>query len=89
LVSKSTVLVFRILLTRDRYVQESWWHRWSPQGWVKWLGGRPLPSRGFSPSGFLVPEVGPKSLLGKGMAEHEKTLAQLRGENRGGCPFMS
>ena len=54
---------------------------------MKWLNGRPTPSDAFKPQGYLIPEVGPKVLEGKGMAEFEEEKAKLMAAGRGGCPF--
>jgi len=78
---------------RTEYESEPWYmesnfrNRWGFQAWAKWLVGKPIPGNAYKPQGYLIPEVGPKSLEGKGMKEFELTKDKLMSDGRGGCPF--
>ncbi|KAJ9647910.1 hypothetical protein H2201_001277 [Coniosporium apollinis] len=69
------------------YVPATFWNRFGPQAWMRWLAGRPYPGRGFKPEGFTIPEVGPVNMEGKGRDYFEDTKGKLMGMGRGGCPF--
>jgi len=70
------------------YYENTWWNRNTLQVWIKWLMGRPIPNgRDFAPDGYLIQEIGPRSLSGKGLMEFEATKAKLLSVKRGGCPF--
>lgn len=71
------------------YCESNWKSRNTPQSWVKWLIGRPIPDgKNYKPEGYLIPEIGPNSLSGTGKEEFEATRAKLTKQNRGGCPFV-
>lgn len=69
------------------YVPATFWNRFGPQAWMRWLAGRPYPGRGFKPEGLTIPEVGPVNMEGKGHDYFEGTKEKLMGMGRGGCPF--
>jgi len=69
------------------YMESNFRNRWGPQAWLKWLSGKPIPGPAFKPQGYLIHEVGPKALEGKGMKEFEATKDKLMSAGRGGCPF--
>jgi len=71
------------------YHENSWKSRNTLQSWIKWLGGKPIPDgKNYKPEGYLIPEIGPNNLFGKGNEEFEATKAKLTKQNRGGCPFV-
>jgi hypothetical protein len=72
-----------------RYISDTLRNRYGLQAWLKWLAGNPTPGATFKPQGYLIPEVGPKALEGKGMKEYEQTMEKLMAAGRGGCPFSS
>jgi hypothetical protein len=70
------------------YYENNWKSRNTLQSWIKWLTGKPIPDgKNYKSEGYLIPEIGPKSLNGKGMKEFEATKVKLNEQNRGGCPF--
>jgi hypothetical protein len=72
------------------YVRPTLWNRWGPSAWLSRLLGLPLPGdndHAYHPEGYLIPEIGPDTFLGKGMAEADETIARLQKERTGGCPF--
>jgi len=78
------------------YESEPWYHEnnWKTrntlQSWMKWLSGKPIPDgKNYQPEGYLIPEIGPKNLNGKGKQEFEATRTKLKKQSRGGCPFVS
>jgi len=72
------------------YCESNWKSRNTLQAWMKWLGGKPIPDgKNYKPEGYLIPEIGPKSMSGKGEEEFEVTRTKLTKQNRGGCPFVS
>jgi hypothetical protein len=76
--------------TEPWYLENTWWNRNSLQVWIKWMSGGPIPNgKDFSPEGYLISEIGPRSLVGKGKKEFEDTRAKLTSEQRGGCPFAT
>lgn len=72
-----------------RYIADTLRNRYGPQAWFKWIAGNPTPGAEFKPHGYLIPEVGPKGLEGKGMKEYHETVDKLMAAGRGGCPFSS
>jgi hypothetical protein len=69
------------------YVPDSFKNRYDLKAWFKWFAGNPIPDKQFKPQGYLIPEIGPQSVEGKGLKEQEAGVEILRGMNRGGCPF--
>ncbi|KAL1306713.1 hypothetical protein AAFC00_005381 [Neodothiora populina] len=72
------------------YVNGSLINRWSLLAWVDWLSGRPIPGDlggKFKPDGFLIGEVGPASMAGKGVSESEKDAELIKSQFGRGCPM--
>ncbi|KAH7028366.1 hypothetical protein B0J12DRAFT_714139 [Macrophomina phaseolina] len=70
------------------YVEASFSNRWALRSWFKWMIGKPYPgSPGFKAEGYVLEEVGPKSLEGKGIEYFVQTKERLMNQSRGGCPF--
>ncbi|KAI5304003.1 hypothetical protein KEM56_006967 [Ascosphaera pollenicola] len=72
------------------YVKPTFWRRWSPEAWITWALGHPLPgddSEVYCPQGYLIRDIGPKAFNGKGDAYMNETRARLARERIGGCPF--
>jgi hypothetical protein len=69
------------------YVRNTLRNRYGLQAWLKWLAGNPIPGDQFRPEGYLIPEVGPRAMEGKGLKEQEAGVTRLRAMNRSGCPF--
>lgn len=72
------------------YVKPTFWRRWSPEAWMTWMLGHPLPGddrEAHSADGYLIPDVGPKALSGKGEEYMKETKARLAKQHTGGCPF--
>ncbi len=72
------------------YVRPTLWNRWGPPAWPSRLLGLPLPGDDgdtYYPKGYTVPEIGPNTFIGKGMAAADETKARLRKDRTGGCPF--
>jgi hypothetical protein len=78
----------RDALTCHRYIKDSFWNRWAPGSWIKWMLGNPIPSAPFQPGGYRAHEVGPAIAAGKGMEEHDESVRRLTSLNRIGCPFQ-
>lgn len=76
--------------TEPWYYENTWWNRNTLQVWMKWLSGRPIPNgKDYSSEGYLISEIGPRSLSGKGRNDFEATKTKLMSERRGGCPFAA
>ncbi|KAJ5127176.1 hypothetical protein N7448_007955 [Penicillium atrosanguineum] len=72
------------------YVKPTLWNRWGPMAWLTWALGRPVPGDEgdkFYPSGYTIPDVGPKHFEGKGKKELEEMMEQLKEFRTGKCPF--
>lgn len=73
------------------YIAPSVYSRWGPMAWITWLSGKPLPGDGgdkYEPEGYLLAEVGPSALKGKGGAEMKGERMRVEKLNmRVGCPF--
>ena len=72
------------------YVKPTFGTSWGLQGWLKWLGSKPVPgdeSARYQPEGYVIRDVGPKNLVGKGHEQMKETYDKLMSEKRGGCPF--
>lgn len=76
-----------------RYVAHPWYirpslsARWGWKAWALWLVGGAVPgSPEYLPEGYLIPELGPTSLTGKGESEMAATRRELKSK-RGGCIF--
>ncbi|KAL1624019.1 hypothetical protein SLS56_008001 [Neofusicoccum ribis] len=70
------------------YVEASFGNRWALKSWLKWLIGKPYPgSAGFKSEGYVIEEIGPKNLEGKGKEYSTQTKERLMAQGRGGCPF--
>lgn len=74
------------------YVKPTLWKRWKPAAWKSWLMGLPIPGDEgdkYSPGGYRIPEVGPRSMKGKG-GDYAKTVVEgLRTTRTGGCVFAT
>jgi hypothetical protein len=73
--------------TEPWYVKDNFRSRYGFQAWFKWLVNKPIPGENFKPRGYLIPEVGPKAMEGKGLKEFEQTKEKLMNAGRSGCPF--
>ncbi|OJD37594.1 uncharacterized protein BKCO1_6000160 [Diplodia corticola] len=70
------------------YVDDSFSNRWALKSWLKWMAGKPYPgSAGFKSEGYVLAEIGPKNLEGKGTEYVTQTKGRLLEQGRGGCPF--
>jgi hypothetical protein len=75
------------------YTSEPWYvaanlhNRYGFQAWFKWFAGKPFPGAEYKPEGYLIPQVGPRSMEGRGMKEFEVTKDKLMKAERSGCPF--
>ncbi|KAJ5771008.1 uncharacterized protein N7511_003059 [Penicillium nucicola] len=72
------------------YVKPTLWNRWGPTAWLTWALGRPVPGDEgdkYSPAGYVIPDIGPKELEGRGRKELENYLAQMKDYRTGKCPF--
>ncbi|KAJ6143810.1 hypothetical protein N7471_003263 [Penicillium samsonianum] len=72
------------------YVKPTLWNRWGPMAWLTWALGRPVPGDEgdkYYPTGYNVPDVGPKYFEGKGRKQLDETLLELKGYRTGKCPF--
>ena len=73
------------------YVKPTLWRRWGPEAWGSRLLGIPLPGdegEKYHPHGYIIPEVGPNIMLGKGGESAQETVRTLRRTRTGGCPFV-
>jgi hypothetical protein len=84
----------RIFITKwdaaPYYVKPTFWNRWGPTAWVTWALGRPVPGDEgdkYYPTGYSIPDVGPKYFEGKGKKQLAETLEELKGYRTGKCPF--
>lgn len=72
------------------YVKPTFSSRWDPKAWILRSLGRKLPGddqNSYQPDGYLFEEVGPASLIGKGIEDMEQTRQRLSQARRGRCPF--
>jgi hypothetical protein len=76
-----------------RYVAHPWYirpslsMRWGWKAWVLWLVGGALPGNPeYRPGGYLIRELGPTALEGKGELEMEEASRELRAR-RAGCIY--
>jgi hypothetical protein len=75
------------------YVQPTFWKRWKPVAWLRWMKGLDNPgdkAHKYNPEGYKVGELGPRRWKGKGrdwMAEDIQDGKQT--VPFGACPFMS
>ncbi len=76
-------------LVHPWYNPATFWSRWGPTAWSKWLGGGHLPGddKSHLPEGFLWKELGPKELVGKGAENMGQDVDRMKRMQRGGCPF--
>lgn len=73
------------------YVKPTFGERYGVPALLMKAFGRPVAgSEGtrFHPEGYVVTDIGPESLKGKGLGEMEKEKEKLRGRKNVGCPFM-
>jgi hypothetical protein len=72
------------------YVRPSVAGRWGFTAWLVWFLGGELPGdKGnlFHPEGYIIEEVGPKNMLGRGRQEMQSWEMRLQNERPTGCPF--
>ncbi|KAH8699237.1 hypothetical protein BGW36DRAFT_340713 [Talaromyces proteolyticus] len=72
------------------YVKPTLWNRWGIGAWGRRLTGLPLPGDDgdkYCPQGYQSWSVGPRVFEGKGVSQMEETMATLRRNRKGGCPF--
>ncbi|KAK0659986.1 Mycophenolic acid synthesis protein B [Lasiodiplodia hormozganensis] len=70
------------------YVEATFANRWAAKSWLKWMAGKPYPgSAGFKSEGYVLAEIGPKNLEGKGTEYVTEAKERLLKQGRGGCPF--
>ncbi|KAL8763411.1 MAG: hypothetical protein Q9184_000799 [Pyrenodesmia sp. 2 TL-2023] len=73
------------------YVRPTLWRRWGPEALASRLLGLPLPGdegEKYYPRGYMIPEVGPDVVAGKGAKNVKETVAGLQKTRTGGCPFV-
>jgi hypothetical protein len=71
----------------SRYVETTFWNLWGPFALFKRLTGKPIPGSKYRPEGYLIPEIGPKVVQGKGQKEHDEVFNKLMSRDRASCPF--
>jgi hypothetical protein len=75
------------------YVKPTFWNRWGPGALATRLMGGVVPGDpAYLPSGYVISQLGPEKLKGKGEAEMERNREELRERTRrriaaGGCPM--
>lgn len=72
------------------YVKPTFWNRWGPVAWLTWALGKPVPGDAgdkYYPNGYDIPDIGPKYFEGKGRAQVEATMQELKIHRTGACPF--
>ncbi|KAJ5816025.1 hypothetical protein N7447_008258 [Penicillium robsamsonii] len=72
------------------YVKPTFWNRWGPTAWLTWALGKPVPGEEgdkYYPTGYNIPDVGPKYFEGKGRKQLDETLLEFKGYRTGKCPF--
>ncbi|KAJ5360755.1 hypothetical protein N7517_009946 [Penicillium concentricum] len=72
------------------YVKPTFWNRWGPTAWLTWALGKPVPGDEgdkYYPTGYNIPDVGPKYFEGKGKKQLDETLLEFKGYRTGKCPF--
>lgn len=79
-------------LAHPWYVRPSFAQRWGPRAWVTRLLGYKVPGDDgdkYSPQGYIITEIGPQHLSGKGKEDMDKIQTRLISLDRGRCPFSS
>jgi hypothetical protein len=79
-------------LSHPWYVKPTFQRRWGSRAWITRLLGRKLPGddgNKYSPEGYLISEVGPRSLVGSGKPEMRTDFERIQGAKSGGCPFST
>ena len=78
-------------VTFPYYVKPSFWKRYGPDTWFSWLFGTPLPGdegEKYRPEGYLLDEIGPEKMEGKGKEWMAQERVSAEGKIRdGACPF--
>lgn len=72
------------------YMKPGILNRWGLEAWmVRFMRGDVPGEKGdlYSPQGFTFEEVGPKSMVGKGVEDMRKTEMLLERTRTSGCPF--
>jgi hypothetical protein len=76
---------------RPWYVKPSVLDRWGPAAWILWANGSADPSEfgddRFMPTGYLIGDIGPTHLVGKGQLEMKENVLSLSAKPSGRCPF--
>lgn len=80
-------------VTFPYYVKPSFWKRYGPDTWLSWLFGTPLPGdegEKYHPEGYLLDEIGPDKMEGKGKEWMAQERVSVEGKIRdGACPFAA
>ena len=77
-------------LSHPWYVKPTFWQRLGPGAWLNRVLGRTLPGDNgnrYAPEGYLIAELGPPALRGKGHGDMASMKERLGAERRGSCPF--
>lgn len=77
-------------LSHPWYVRPTFKRRWGPRAWVTWILGRKLPGddgNRYAPEGYLITEVGPAQVKGKGLEDMSLTESRMIDADIGACPF--
>lgn len=80
-------------VTFPYYVKPSAWKRYGPYSWFSWLFGTPVPGdegEKYRPEGYLLEEIGPEKMEGKGKEWMAEERLAVEGKLReGACPFAA
>lgn len=69
------------------YIQEKTYSMWHPFTWLRKFT-RHSAEHNYMPEGYVISEVGPEALRGKGAEEMEKQKQRMESlKARSGCPF--
>lgn len=75
------------------YIEPRFSNRWGFTALMRRAAGKPVPGdegEKFMPKGYVISEVGPEGLRGRGKNEMAETRTKLvNDEGRYGCPFSS
>ena len=73
------------------YVKPTLRNRWSLQSWWSWIMRQPYPGADgdkYRPNGYKIPEIGPRSMQGRGGEYMKESKERIVTERMKGCPFV-
>jgi len=82
----------REYLSHPWYVQPTFERRWGLRAWASRLLRRKVPGddgNKYLPEGYMVKELGPNSVVGKGQEFMDEDLIRIRELGGGSCPFAA